>query len=87
MFSRTEDGAGSTAVSDGSQGNWGGTPDATKDKLGDEIGLWAEHMYDGGLSMLLQLGYFQPGDYYDSGVTPAAEDKIMQVLVQGKLTF
>ena len=87
MFSRTEDGAGSTAVTDGSQGNWGGTPDATKDKLGDEIDLWAEHMYDGGLSMLFQLGYFQPGDYYDSGVTPAAEDKIMQVLVQGKLTF
>jgi len=76
--------AGFTAGRMGGRLNTTGT--ATKDELGDEIDLWAEHNYDGGLATVLRFGYFMPGDRFD-GITPAANDEIMQVMVEGKLTF
>ncbi len=81
MFSRTEKGVASsnTVFAAG---------DVNKEKLGDEIDLWAEHRYDGGLSTVLRLGYFTPGDYLTSNAaTTKADDNIMQVMVEGKLTF
>jgi hypothetical protein len=54
--------------------------------IGNEIDVWAEHRYDGGLSILARLGYFMPGGTLkDSVVNETAS--ITQVMVQGKLTF
>ena len=86
MFSRTEKGTGTDAVVEGSMGSPLPAGDIAKDDIGSELDLWAEHMYDGGLSTLLQVGYFMPGDYYDNPTTDAG-DKVIQVLVQGKMSF
>lgn len=80
MFSRTETTDG---IIQGRSGAFTGAFSASDDKLGDEIDLWAEHAYDGGLSTTLRLGYFMPGGYFE----PAMEDKILQVMVGGKMTF
>lgn len=81
MFSRTESGAGSSGDNNVFSGS-----DATKDKIGDEIDLWAEHRYDGGLSTVLRLGYFTPGDYL-SNATPKIDENILQVMAEAKITF
>ncbi len=64
--------------------------------IGNEIDLWAEHRYDGGLSLLGRLGYFMPGatlknnwvreDNASEGLVHQTAS-LMQVMVQGKLTF
>jgi len=89
MFSRTESGSATTTASAPVKGRFGselGNGDDLKDKLGDEIDLWAEHRYDGGLSTMLRLGYFMPGDYFEKA-TPKMSDAIMHVSVEAKLTF
>lgn len=58
----------------------------TSSKIGDEIDLWAEHRYEGGLAMLARVGYFSPGDALKND-TANKKDNIMQFMVQGKLTF
>ena len=83
MFSRTES-KGTTNF--GRFGAGLGQGSGTSDKLGDEIDLWTEHRYDGGLSTMLRLGYFMPGDRYDN-TTTKKDEAIMHVAVEGKLTF
>jgi hypothetical protein len=83
MFSKTES---KGAVTNGRFGGALGAGSGTSDKLGDEIDLWAEHRYDGGLSTLLRLGYFMPGDVYDNSVSKQ-DEAIMHVAIEGKLTF
>lgn len=57
-----------------------------KSAIGNEIDLWAEHRYDGGLSMLARVGYFMPGaELKDELINRKAA--ITQVSLQGKLTF
>jgi hypothetical protein len=82
-FSRTEKGAGSTGDSN-VFANAG--KDDTKDAIGNEIDVWGEHRYDGGLSTVLRVGYFTAGDYLKNGAAKSNED-ILQVMVEGKLTF
>ena len=86
MFSRTESGAGAAGPNTGRFGSALGSVGGTGSKLGDEIDLWAEHRYEGGLSTLLRLGYFMTGDFYEKA-TPKKGEDIMQVAVEGKLTF
>lgn len=81
MFSRTEKGTGSG----GDNTTFAGYQ-ADKDKIGDEIDVWAQHRYDGGLSTVLRLGYFTAGDALKN-FTPKRDENIMQVMVEGKLTF
>ena len=80
MFSRTENDSASRPGDNGGTLAAGGT----SDKIGDEIDLWAERAYDGGLSTVLRLGYFTPGSYLKDG---GSEDNIMHVMLEGKLTF
>lgn len=80
MFSRTESTDG---IQTGRMGAFAGAVTASDDKLGDEVDLWAEHTYDGGLSTSLRLGYFMPGGYFE----PAMKDEILQVMVGGKMSF
>lgn len=81
MFSRTEKGTGSGGDSSVFTGY-----NADKDAIGNEIDVWAQHRYDGGLSTVLRLGYFTAGDALKNQ-TPKADENIMQVMVEGKLTF
>jgi hypothetical protein len=83
MFQKTESKDGFNA---GRFGTALGAGSGTSDKLGDEIDLWAEHRYDGGLSTLIRLGYFMPGDVFDNSVSKR-DEAIMHVAVEGKLTF
>ncbi|MGZ3721850.1 MAG: alginate export family protein [Bdellovibrionales bacterium] len=63
----------------------GGTKSGSS-KIGNEVDLWAEHKYDGGLSMLARLGMFMPGDTLkDDSIKKG--DSITQFMVQGKLVF
>lgn len=78
MLSQTEDNDGTMF---GSYGQ-GLALGANDDKLGDMVDLWATHNYDGGLATTLRLGYFMPGDAFKP-----AEDDILQVFVEGKMTF
>jgi len=82
MFQKTESKDGFTA------GRFGGglTGGGTGDKLGDEIDVWAEHQYAGGLSTLLRVGYFMPGDVFEKA-TPKQDEAIMHVALEGKVTF
>jgi hypothetical protein len=80
-FSRTEKGAGSTGDNK-TFANY----DVSKDAIGNEIDVWGEHRYDGGLSTVLRVGYFTPGDALKNAATKADEN-ILQVMVEGKLTF
>jgi hypothetical protein len=82
-FSRTEKGTGSTGDHN-VFANAG--KDDTKDAIGNEIDVWGEHRYDGGLSTVLRVGYFTAGDYLKNGAAKSNED-ILQVMVEGKLTF
>jgi hypothetical protein len=87
MFSKTEK---DSAIGTGTYGHnlATGTAAVNKAKIGDEIDLWAEHRYDGGLSMLARVSMFMPGDVLkDSSFTPKKSDTITQVFVQGRLTF
>lgn len=98
MFSRTESGDSAAGVAPvaGVRGadltanvnnGW------TSDKLGDEIDVWAEHKYDGGLSTVARLGYFMPGDVFKKSTATAGgseigrDEKIVQIMLEGKLTF
>jgi hypothetical protein len=98
MFSRTESGdraaglapvAGinGTDLTSGVNNGW------TGDKLGDEIDVWAEHKYDGGLSTVARLGYFMPGEVFKKSTATAGgseidrDEKIVQVMLEGKLAF
>ncbi|HMN66902.1 MAG TPA: alginate export family protein [Bdellovibrionales bacterium] len=83
MFALTENTAG---VNAGRFGAGLGSGSGSSDKLGDEIDLWAEHAYDGGLSTVLRLGHFMPGDRYDN-TTSNQGDAITQLMVEGKLNF
>jgi len=98
MFSRTEAGSTATPAQTYNQGLYGqGLPNAAndKDKLGDEIDVWATHSYGGGLSTTLRLGMFSPGDYFsdasnDAGVAGSGikqDSKIMHIMIEGKATF
>ncbi len=82
MFSMTEGKGTINYQRFGSLGQGGNTDD----KLGDEVDLWAEHRYDGGLSTLLRLGYFMPGDRFDNS-TSKQDEAILHVAVEAKLTF
>lgn len=82
MFSMTESNG---SISYGRFGTLG-VGSGTSSKLGDEVDLWAEHRYDGGLSTLLRLGYFTPGDRFDNSITKESEG-VMHVALEGKLTF
>ncbi|MGE0528557.1 MAG: alginate export family protein [Bdellovibrionales bacterium] len=87
MFSKTEDGAGTTVT----LGRFGtdyaiGNGDAAKDDLGDEIDVWASHTYGNGLMTTARVGYFMPGDVYDNATTNK-DDKLLQVMLEAKLTF
>lgn len=90
MFSKTEAGVNSTQVA-GTMGT--GLVDnsllyGTSDELGNELDVWAEHRYDGGLSTVARLGYFQIGDAFSgaSGLNKR-DDNILQIMIEGKLTF
>lgn len=83
MFKKTESKGG---VMNGRFGSGLGAGSGTSDKLGDEVDVWAEHRYAGGLSTLLRLGYFMPGDVYDNS-TSGQDKAIMHVALEGKLTF
>lgn len=83
MFSKTESKDGFVA---GRFGQSLASTATNKDKLGDEVDVWAEHRYNGGLSTLLRLGYFMPGDVFDNS-TDKRSDAIMHVALEGKLTF
>lgn len=89
MFTRTESGTGTGGLVTGTRGGGLALQDASKDKLGDELDLWAEHMYDGGLSTVVRLGYFMPGDAFKNAATPTSsqDDEILQVMVEGRLSF
>lgn len=89
MFSRTESGTGTGGLNTGTRGTGLTLQDATKDKLGDELDLWAEHMYDGGLSTVVRVGYFMPGDAFKNVATPTSsqDDEILQVMLEGRLSF
>jgi hypothetical protein len=80
MFSRTEDKDGVTGTA------LVGTLATDKSKIGDEIDLWAEHRYEGGFAAIVRLGYFMPGDALKYS-TIGKDDKVMQVMVEGKMTF
>ncbi len=83
MFSMTEE----KDASGVGQGIYGiGSGSGTETGLGDEIDLWAEHMYDGALSTVVRLGHFMPGDRYDNA-TSNQGDAITQLMVEGKMTF
>ena len=59
---------------------------ANNSTLGSEVDLWAEHRYEGGLSMLARAGMFMPG----SALTDSTINKgstVSQIMVQGKLSF
>jgi len=68
------------------------TGSTASSNIGSEIDLWAEHRYQGGLSMLASVGEFMPGSdtknrsNYGAG-GPANSDTVTQFMVQGKLTF
>jgi hypothetical protein len=83
-FSRTEKGAGTTG--DHNVFADAGYGDVSKDAIGNEIDVWGEHRYDGGLSTVLRVGYFTAGDYLKNH-TPKTDENILQVMVEGKLTF
>ncbi len=80
MFSKTESKGGVTNGRFGTLGS--GT--AGKEDLGDEVDLWAEHRYDGGLSTLFRVGYFMPGDAHKAA---KQDEGIVHVALEGKLTF
>ncbi len=90
MFSRTESGTNAASAKAGTAGVAlfnGVTPASDDSKLGDEIDLWAEHHYDGGLSAVARLGYFSPGDYFKNATAGARSDNITQVMLEAKMTF
>lgn len=97
MFSRTESGDSAAGVAPvaglyGSDLTSNVNNGWTGDKLGDEIDVWAEHKYDGGLSTVARLGYFMPGDVFKKstsspGVEINRDEKIVQLMLEGKLTF
>jgi len=63
-----------------------GANTATNSSIGSEIDLWAEHKYEGGLSMMANIGMFSP----DSALKDTTINKtstITQVTVAGKFTF
>lgn len=92
MFKATESGATASGPTAGANGGglWtttGANPlDVTKDDLGSEIDLIAEHTYDSGLSTMARVGYFMPGDALDNATTDKG-DKVMQFFLQAKMTF
>jgi hypothetical protein len=83
-FSRTE--KGNTSTGDHNVFADAGYGDVSKDAIGNEIDVWGEHRYDGGLSTVLRVGYFTAGDYLKNH-TPKTDENILQVMVEGKLTF
>ncbi len=87
MFSRTEASATSATYTQGLYGGFLDSQANDKDKLGDEIDLWATHHYDGGLSTTLRVGYFIPGDYFKDANTNNTDDAVMHIMLEGKATF
>lgn len=90
MFTRTKKGTGSSAVMSGMNYAYTNT-DLEKDKLGDEIDLWAAHHYNANLSTIIRLGYFSPGSVFTSDAAMVGTNKQnknpMEVFVEGRLTF
>jgi prepilin-type processing-associated H-X9-DG protein len=87
MFSRTNTDSGIM------YGTFGGNlaqPNTTDSATGSEIDVWGEHSYGSGLSTLARVGYFMPGAALKNSAAPGSRsmsDSIMQVQVQGKMTF
>ncbi len=93
MFAKTEKGdttSAATASTAGTMGSnlfSGGTAKG-KGNLGNEVDLWANHKYDGGLMMSARLGMFMPGNAFkDITATDTRKDTITQLSVEGKWTF
>lgn len=98
-FSRTE--ANATAASatftPGTMGTLLSAGPSDDEDLGYEIDAWATHEYDTGLIATLRAGYFVPGDYFRNQTAVAAappdpaefpgDDGILQLMVEGKMTF
>lgn len=83
MFSQTEKNGG---IVNGVNGSSFGTVATDKTKLGDEIDLWASHKYDNGLTTILRLGMFTPGDAFKELATK--QDKsVTEVFVEGRFAF
>ncbi len=87
MFSRTEASATSQTFVAGKYGAGLGGAGNTKDKLGDEIDLWATHSYTDSLATTFRVGYFMPGDHFTDATTNNDEDKILHIMIEGKATF
>jgi len=88
MLSRTESGNNSTGVVNRQQLGRFVDADLMKTHLGDEIDVWAEHNYGGGLSTVARFGYFMPGDVFTSSAnSPLMGEKPMQIFIEGRLTF
>lgn len=85
MFSKTEKAGVSQGALVGGAINTG---TAAKEKIGDEIDLWASHKYEGGFATVLRLGYFTPGQALkDGAMTTKKDDAVAQIMVEGKFTF
>lgn len=95
MFSRTETKASAAGPNPGiNGGNLDFNPSTTytsgDQKIGDELDVWVEHKYEGGLSTMARLGYFTPGEVIKNMVTTSGavhDDNIIQLMLQGKMTF
>ena len=67
-----------------------GTNSTSSSAIGNEADLWAEHKYEGGLSMMANLGMFMPGATLKDSTPVTGPNKsstVTQLTVAGKLTF
>lgn len=88
IFSKTESGntASNPPVTSLGTGRNLGNGVLGNSALGNEIDLWAERRFDGGIAALARVSYFSPGNVY-SAATPAQNQGIAQAFLQGRLAF